>query len=37
VIMRQGGRPDRAEFLVHPLPEVGYPHPSRLSTRLQLP
>jgi hypothetical protein len=33
VIMGQGGRPGRAKFLLHPLPEVGYPHSSRLGPR----
>lgn len=36
VIMSQGSRPDRTELFVHPLPEVGNPHPSRLSTGLWL-
>lgn len=30
VVMGQRGGPDRAELLIHSLPEMGYPHPSRL-------
>ena len=30
MVMGQRGGPDRAELLVHPLPKMGYPHPSRL-------
>ena len=30
--MSQSSRPDRAELFVHPLPEVGDPHTSRLGT-----
>jgi hypothetical protein len=36
VIMGQRGRPDRAELLVHPLSEVGYPHLARLGARLRV-
>jgi ribosomal protein L34 len=33
VVMSQRSRPDRAELLVHSLPEMGNPHSSRLGTR----
>ncbi len=36
VIMGQRSRPDRTELLVHPLPEVGYPHSARLGVRLRV-
>ena len=34
--MGQCGGPHRTELLVHPLPEVGYPHSARLSARLRV-
>lgn len=35
VVMGQRGGSDRSELLVHPLPEVGYPHSARLGARLR--
>jgi hypothetical protein len=36
VIMSQRGRSNRTELLVHPLPEMGDPHTSRLGTCCEL-
>ncbi len=35
MVMGQRGSSHRAELLIHPLPEVGYPHSLRLCARLQ--
>jgi hypothetical protein len=34
--MGQRGGPYRPELLVHPLPEMGYPHSARLGARLRV-
>ena len=36
VVMSQRGGPYRPELLVHPLPEMGYPHSARLGARLRV-